>query len=60
MLYNNQHGFILFVHVFDTFAFLALEVVDLLKRFQLIVHNNVVSTWSMNVIFQTNGFVIYK
>jgi hypothetical protein len=36
---DNQHAFIPFV--FDTFDFLAPGVVDILKRAQWIMHNNV-------------------
>ncbi|PNY11632.1 auxilin-like protein [Trifolium pratense] len=39
--FENQHVFIPFA--FDTFGFLALEAVDVLKRVQRIMHSNVVS-----------------
>jgi SpoU rRNA methylase family enzyme len=54
--YDNQHVFILFV--FDTFDFLALEVVDLLKRVQRVMCSNIVSHRSINVIFRRIGFTI--
>jgi hypothetical protein len=53
---DNQHVLILFA--FDAFGFLALEVVDLLKRVQRVMHSNIVSPKSMNVIFQKIDFVI--
>jgi hypothetical protein len=49
LCFDNQHIFILFA--FDTFGFLAPEVVDLLKRVQNVMHNNVMSLSSMNVVF---------
>lgn len=53
--YDNQH--ILFIPFdFDTFGFLAPEVVDLLHRVQRVVHNNVLSSKFMNVVF--TDFVI--
>jgi len=46
--------------IFDTFDFLAPEVVDLLHRVQRVMHNNVnvMSSRSMNVVFTRIGFVI--
>ncbi|KAK2443432.1 hypothetical protein QL285_014539 [Trifolium repens] len=55
---DNQHVFIPFA--FDTFGFLAPEAVDLLKRVQRVMHSNVVSPRSMNVVFQRLGFAIQK
>jgi hypothetical protein len=46
---DNQHVFILFA--FDTFDFLAPEAVELLNRIQKIMHSNVMSPMSMNVVF---------
>jgi hypothetical protein len=46
---DNQHVFIPFA--FDTFDFLASEVVDLLHRVQRVMHSNVMSPRSMNVVF---------
>jgi len=43
---------------FDTFGFLAPEVVDLLRRVQKVMHNNVMSPRSMNDAFTKIGFVI--
>ncbi|CAJ2667597.1 unnamed protein product [Trifolium pratense] len=55
---DNQHVFIPFA--FDTFGFLAPDVVDLLKRVQRVMHNNVVSPRSMDVVFKRIGFAIQK
>ncbi|KAK2397766.1 hypothetical protein QL285_059309 [Trifolium repens] len=55
---DNQHVFIPFG--FDTFGFLAPEAVDLLKRIQKVMHSNVMSPRSMNVVFQRLGFTIQK
>jgi len=52
---DNQHIFIPFM--FDTFDFLAPEVVDLYKV-QMVMYNNVTSPRSMNVVFTRIGFVI--
>lgn len=48
--FNNQHAFILFV--FDTFSFLISETVDLLHIVQRVIHDNVMSPKSMNVVFE--------
>jgi len=45
---------------FDTSCFLAPEDVDLLHRFQKVMHSNVISYRSMNVVFTRIGFVIQK
>ena len=55
---DNQHAFIPFV--FDTFGFLAPEAVDLLHRVQKVMHSNVMSPKSMNVVFTRIGFAIQK
>jgi len=55
---DNQHAFIPFA--FDTFGFLAPEAVDLLHRVQKVMHSNVMSPRSMNVVFTRIGFVIQK
>jgi len=55
---HNQHVFIPFS--FDIFCFLAPEVVDLPHRVQKVVHNNVMSLRSMNVVFTRIDFVIQK
>ena len=55
---DNQHVFIPFA--FDTFGFLAPEAVDLLHRVQRVMHGNVVSPKSMNVVFTRIGFAIQK
>jgi hypothetical protein len=45
---------------FDTFGFLAPEVVDVLKRVQRVRHSNVVSTRSQDVVFKRINFAIKK
>jgi len=55
---DNQHVFIPFA--FDTFGFLAPEAVDLLHRVQKVVHSNVMTPRSMNVVFTRIGFAIQK
>ncbi|KAL4564267.1 hypothetical protein LXL04_028325 [Taraxacum kok-saghyz] len=55
---ENQHVFIPFV--FDTFGFLAPEAVDLLNRVQRVMHSNVMTPKSMDVVFKRVGFAIQK
>jgi len=55
---DNQHVFIPFAY--DTFSFLASEVVDLLHSVQRVMHNNVMSHRSMNVVFTMIDFAIQK
>jgi hypothetical protein len=55
---GNQHAFISFA--FDTFGFLASEAVDLLHRVQRVMHSNIMSPRSMNVVFTRIGFAIQK
>jgi len=55
---DNQHTFIPFA--FDTFDFLAPEAVDLLHRVQKVMHSNVMSPRSMNVVFTRIGCAIQK
>jgi hypothetical protein len=55
---ENQHIFISFA--FDIFGFLTLEVVNLLKKVQKIMHSNIVSPRFMNVVFQRLDFAIQK
>ena len=55
---DNQHTFIPFA--FDTFGFLAPEAVELLKRVQRVMHSNVMSPRSMDVVFKRIGFAIQK
>ena len=55
---DNQHAFIPFD--FDNFGFLASEAVDLLHTVQKVMHNNVMSLRSMNVVFSRIGFAIQK
>ncbi|PNX94523.1 ATPase family aaa domain-containing protein [Trifolium pratense] len=42
------------------FGFLAPEAVDLLGRVQKVMHSNIVSPRSMNVVFRRIGFAIQK
>ena len=53
---DNQHVFISFV--FDIFGFLTSEAVDLLHSVQRVIHSNVMSPRSMNVVFTSIDFVI--
>jgi hypothetical protein len=55
---ENQYVFISFA--FDIFGFLAPETVSLLQRVQKAMHCNVVSSRSMNLVFQRIGFTIEK
>jgi len=55
---DNQHVFISFA--FDTFGFLAPDTVDLLHRVQKVMHSNVTSPRSMNVVFTRISFAIQK
>ncbi|KAL4564148.1 hypothetical protein LXL04_028200 [Taraxacum kok-saghyz] len=45
---------------FDTFGFLAPEAVDLLNRVQRVMHSNVMTPKSMDVVFQRVSFAIQK
>jgi hypothetical protein len=55
---DNQHAFIQFA--FDTFDFLAPEVVSLMQRVQKVMNTNVVSPIAMNIVFKIIDFVIQK
>ena len=55
---ENQHVFIPFA--FDTFGFLAPDAVELLKRVQRIMHSNVISPRSSDVVFKRISFTIQK
>ncbi|GKE19558.1 hypothetical protein Tco_1427135 [Tanacetum coccineum] len=55
---ENQHVFIPFA--FDTFGFLAPEVVELLTRVQRVMNSNVMTPRSINVVFTRIGFAIQK
>ncbi|KAK2420023.1 hypothetical protein QL285_030817 [Trifolium repens] len=55
---ENQHVFIHFA--FDTFGFLAPEAVDILKRVQRVMHSNMVSPRSQDVVFKKINFAIQK
>ena len=56
--FDNQHVFIPFAFV--TFGFLAPEAVGLLHRVQKVMHSNVMSPRSMNVVFTRIDFAIQK
>ncbi|KAK2412437.1 hypothetical protein QL285_047629 [Trifolium repens] len=47
---DNQHIFIPLA--FDTFGFLVPETVDLLKKVQRVMHSNIMSLRSLNVVFE--------
>ncbi|GJY80916.1 hypothetical protein Tco_0493667 [Tanacetum coccineum] len=55
---ENQHVFIPFA--FDTFGFLAPEAVELLSRVQRVMHSNVMTLRSTDVIFTRIDFAIQK
>jgi hypothetical protein len=55
---NNQHVFIPFA--FDTFGFLAPDVVNILKRVQRVMHINVVFPRSLYIVFKRIDFAIQK
>ncbi|KAJ0552948.1 putative exostosin [Helianthus annuus] len=55
---NNEHVFILLV--FDTFGFLVPKVVDLLSRVQRVMHSNIMTPRSMDVVFKRLSFAIKK
>jgi hypothetical protein len=55
---DNQHAFIPFA--FDTFGFLVSEVADILHRIQRVMHSNVMSPRSIDVLFTRIGFAIQK
>ncbi|GKA09149.1 ARID DNA-binding domain-containing protein [Tanacetum coccineum] len=55
---ENQHLFIPFA--FDIFGFLASEAVELLSRVQRVMHNNVMTPRSTDVVLKRIGFAIQK
>ncbi|GJT11771.1 hypothetical protein Tco_0858813 [Tanacetum coccineum] len=55
---ENQHVFIPIA--FDTFGFLAPEAVELLIRVQRVMHSNVMTPRSTDVVFKRIGFAIQK
>ncbi|GJU97912.1 hypothetical protein Tco_1327183 [Tanacetum coccineum] len=55
---ENQHVFIPFA--FESFGFLAPDVVELLSRIQWVMHNNFMTPRSADVIFKRIGFAIQK
>nr|GEU47878.1 putative reverse transcriptase domain-containing protein [Tanacetum cinerariifolium] len=55
---ENQHVFIPFA--FDTFGFLAPEAVELLSRVQRVMHSNVMTPRSTDMVFKRIGFAIQK
>ena len=54
----NEYVFVPFA--FDTFGFLAPEAVELLNRVQRVMHSNVISPRSTNVVFKRTRFAIQK
>ncbi|GKF08011.1 hypothetical protein Tco_0042235 [Tanacetum coccineum] len=55
---ENQHVFIPFA--FDTFGFFASEDVELLKRVQRVMHSNVMTPRSLDVVFKRISFAIQR
>nr|GEU38995.1 putative ribonuclease H-like domain-containing protein [Tanacetum cinerariifolium] len=55
---ENQHVFILCV--FNTFGFIAPEEAELFSRVQRVMHNNVMTPRSTDVVFKCIGFAIQK
>ena len=55
---DHRHAFIPFA--FDTFGFLASDDVNLFHRVQRVIHSNVMSPKSMNVLLTRIGFAIQK
>nr|GFB25340.1 putative reverse transcriptase domain-containing protein [Tanacetum cinerariifolium] len=55
---ENQHVFIPFA--FDTFGFLAPDAVELLSRVQRVMHSNVMTPRSTDIVFKRIGFAIQK
>jgi hypothetical protein len=50
----------LYPFAFSIFGFLAPDAVTILKRVQKVMHNNVVSPRSLDVVFKRIGFAIQK
>ncbi|GJT93516.1 hypothetical protein Tco_1082361 [Tanacetum coccineum] len=55
---ENQHVLVPFV--FDTFDFLAPEAVELLNGVQQVMHSNVMTLRSTNIVFKRISFAIQK
>lgn len=55
---KNQYMFMSFA--FDTYDFLVPNAVKLLNRIQRMIHSNLVSPRSINVVFKIIGFIIQK
>ena len=55
---ENQHVFIPFA--FDIFGFLVSDVIELLNRVQQIMHNNLISPRSSDIVFKRISFTIQK
>ena len=55
---ENQHVFIPFA--FDTFCFLVPDTVELLNRVKQIMHNNVISSRYVDIVFKRISFTIEK
>ncbi|MFS8012964.1 hypothetical protein Hanom_Chr14g01327181 [Helianthus anomalus] len=53
---DKQHVFIPFA--FKTFGFLAPEALDLLSRVQRVMHSNVMTPRSMDVVFKLKDLVL--
>jgi hypothetical protein len=45
--------------VFDTFDFIAPEAIDLLKKIHRVIHSNVITPRSIDVVFRRLG-LLYK
>jgi hypothetical protein len=46
--------------MFDTFGFLASDAVNILKKLQRVMHNNAISSKSLDVVFKRICFTIKK
>jgi hypothetical protein len=55
---DDQYASIPFV--FDIFGFRAPNIVNILKKVQRVMHNNMVSPRSQDIVFKMIGFVIQK
>jgi len=53
--YDIQHVF-KYKFMFDVFDFLTPEIVDLLRKVQRVLHNNVLFSNSMNIVLIKNNF----
>jgi hypothetical protein len=55
-----DHLCISFLFAFEAFGFLASDTVNILKRVQRVMHSNVVSPRSLDIVFKMIDFVIQK